>query len=276
MAPMEKRPQVNRRCMKTMKCRMWKCVLLLVLAALAGLPCARGQSVAVTLRLDTNRVAVGAATTLRVSAQVVPVLRAEAERIFAWYVDILNTNGPVARGNYSTMLRPASDKDPQTSSTGVDQGANRRGIYDTFLNLPGAGVSNAVELMSIPVNGLAAGRTRFLVAAGSGVPALSTDFLVALRNGGAAASGGDYSGAFADLEVVGTSACQVQLQIAPPANNRIQLTFTPCAGRDHFVETAIVPGNPAGWQALPGAPHNSGVVFVTNSLPASFFRLRVP
>jgi hypothetical protein len=262
--------------MKTMKCRIWKCGSLLVLAVLSGVSFARGQSVAVTLRLDTNQVAIGATTTLHVYAQVMPTLRSDAERIFSWYVDVLNTNGPVARGNYAAMLRPASDKDPRTSSPGLDQGANRRGIYDTFLNLPGAGVSNAVELMSIPVSGLAAGRTRFLGAAGSGVPSLSTDFLVSLRSGGAAAGGGDYSGAFADLEVVGASACPVRLQIAPAANNRMQLTFTPCPGRDHFVETATAPGNPAGWQTLAGAPQNSGVVFVTNSLPSSFFRVRVP
>ena len=258
-----------------MNCKTWILGLLIVLPSLAGPGLARGQSVAVTLRLDTNQVAVGGTTTLHVLAQVVPGLRANADRIFSWYVDVVNTNGTVARGNYSAMVKTASDNDPQISSAGVDQGANRRGIYDTFLNRPAAGVSNAVELMSIPVTGLAAGRTRFLVGAGSGVAQLSTDFLVALRNGGAPGVGGDYAAAVADLQVLGSGACQVQLQIAPVANNRMQLTFAPCAGHDNFVESATALGTPALWQTLPGGPHNSGVVIVTNSLPTSFFRVRV-
>src|SRR6266850_1808021 len=157
--------------------------LALVAALLAPARQSLAQAVAVTMSLDAPTISVGQGTTLHVYAQVVPNLRTNTERIFSWYVDVLNTNGSAVGVNYSGMQKTTSDQDPQTSSTGVSQGANRRGIYDTFLNRPGAGTSNAVELMSIPVTGLAAGQTRFLVQAGSGVPLMSSDFLAVPKSG---------------------------------------------------------------------------------------------
>jgi len=56
----------------------------------------RAQSVAVFARLDTNTIPVGGATVLHIQAQIVSNLRTNAERIFSWYVDVLNTNGTVA------------------------------------------------------------------------------------------------------------------------------------------------------------------------------------
>jgi len=248
--------------------------LALVAALLAPARQSLAQAVAVTMSLDAPTISVGQGTTLHVYAQVVPNLRTNTERIFSWYVDVLNTNGSAVGVNYSGMQKTTSDQDPQTSSTGVSQGANRRGIYDTFLNRPGAGTSNAVELMSIPVTGLAAGQTRFLVQAGSGVPLMSSDFLAVPKSGGQPFVGGDYSAAFVDLIVTSSSACALQLHIASLAGSRLQLTFTPCAGRNHTIEFRNGLSDLAGWQSVAGGPHNSGSITITNTTSQRFFRVR--
>jgi hypothetical protein len=229
------------------------------------------------MRLDTNQVNVAQTTTLHVLAQVVPGLRPNADRIFSWYVDVLNTNGAAASANYGAMLKTASDNDPQLSSAGVNDGANRRGIYDTFLNLAGAGVTNPVELMSIPVTGVTAGKTRFVVQAGTGV-GLSSDFLVATPGGGSPYMGGDYAAAFVDFTVFQSTPCVLSLHVTPLAagggpGGTFQLTFTPCPGHTHTVEYRAALGDLAGWQALPGAPHNSGSVIVTNTGLLRFLRV---
>jgi hypothetical protein len=253
-------------------------LLLCGLAALslAGPNQARAQAVAVTVRLDTNVLATGQTTTLRVFAQVTPGLRATADRIFSWYVDVLNTNGAAATALYNSMVKTASDNNAQTSATGTADGAHRRGIYDTFLNRPGAGVSNAVELMALPVQATAAGVTRFSVRAGTSVPFLAEDFIVAPRTGGNPFTGGDYTLAHADLTV--TSGCSIQLQVQRVGgggpNQRLQLQFTPCAGRNHTVESRF-PIESGAWLPVAGAPHNSGSVTVTNNRPSQIFRVRV-
>ncbi len=250
-------------------------VLLGALTLLPGRAIA--QVVAVTLRLDTNVISVGGGTTLRVFAQVVPSVRTNADRIFSWYIDVLNTNGGVATANYELMQKSASDNIPQISSTGANDGAYRRGIYDTFLNLPGAGVTSPVELMAIPVTGSTTGQTRFQVRAGSGVPELSSDFLVAPLTGDGPLTGGDYSAADTDLRVV-SEACSIRLQMTPITGNgspgqRLLLSFTPCPGFNHTVEYRDALNDLAGWRALPGAPHNSGNVIITNSSSQRFFRV---
>ena len=236
---------------------------------------AQAQAVAVTARLDNNTLAVGQSTTLRVFAQVVPNLRTNADRIFSWHVDVLNTNGAAASAGYASMVKTASDNDPLTSSAGTTDGGHRRGIYDTFLNRPGAGVSNAVELMAIPVQATAAGITRFSVRAGTGVPFLAHDFIVAPRAGGNPLTGGDYSIGNADLTV--TPGCNIQLRIqrmgSGGPNGRLQLQFTPCAGRNHIVEFRNAAESGA-WQPLPAGPHNSGSLTVTNTRSLQIFRVR--
>jgi hypothetical protein len=238
-----------------------------------------GQAVTVTAKLDTNRIAIGSSTTLRIYAQVAPAYRANAERIFSWYVDVLNTNGLTVQANYNAMQKTASDKDPQTSSTGVNSGVNRLGIYDTFQNLPGAGVPSPVELMSFPVSGLAVGQTRFVVRHGSGVDALS-DFIVAPLTGDDPYFGGDYAQAFADLTIVSGPANPVKsLSIAqtnlPGGSHQVSLRYAAVPGYDCYVEyrNQLVGG--VDWQAFPGAPHNSGLYRDTNSVPARFYRLRL-
>jgi hypothetical protein len=253
-------------------------VLLTFVAAvglLASSQTCMAQAVAVTMSLDKTNVIPGEITTLHVYAQVVANLRTNADRIFSWYVDVLNTNGSAASANYAAMTRLTSDNDVHTSSSGSPDSANRRGIYDTFLNLPGAGTSNRVELLSIPVTGSAAGKTRFAVQAGTGVNGLSADFLVAPKGGGAAYQGGDYSAAFADLTVSNSAPCSIELHIASSAPGSYQLTFTPCAGRTHTVEVRGALEDVTGWQSLPGGPHNSGAVTVSNTGTQRFFRVRV-
>jgi hypothetical protein len=245
----------------------------LAAVGLAGVTAAQAQAVVVTARLDTNLLAVGQTTTLRVFAQVTPNLRADADRIFSWYVDVLNTNGAAASAHYDLMLKSASDNDPLISSTGTTDGANRRGIYDTFLNRPGAGVSNAMELMAIPVQAAGSGATRFTVRAGTGVPGLSEDFIVAPKGGGDPWTGGDYTLANADLTVSQGCNLQVQIQRLGGSPVRYQVQFTPCPGRNHTVESRGSVGSGV-WLPLPGAPHNSGSVTVTNTSPSLFLRVR--
>jgi len=239
----------------------------------------QAQTVAVTMSLDSPAVSVGQSTTLRVYAQVVPNLRTNSDRIFSWYVDVLNTNGSTASANYPAMQKPASDNDPLTSSNGFTNGASRLGVYDTFLNLPRAGVTNRVELMSIPVGGLSAGQTRFVVRPGTGVPSLSEDFIVAPLSGGGFLSGGEYSAAFADLTVLAAPSNAITCLTITRTNlagglNRVTVQFCPLAGYDHFVEYRDQLVGGPGWQTFPNGPHNSGVYVDTNSVPVRFYRIR--
>lgn len=252
---------------------------VLLSGLLGGANQALSQAVAVTLRLDTNTIGICETTTLRVYAQVVPALRPTADRIFSWYVDVLNTNGLVVLANYSALVKSTSDNDPETSSTGFTDGAHRRGIYDTFVNLPGAGTTNAVELLAIPLTGLRVGQTSFRVQHGTGVPNLSEDFIVAPQGGGNPSTGGDYTLAQIGLNVVSNATTGVKrLSIAHEklsgTTNKSTLTFNGVAGCDCFVEHRTALGVAPTWQAFPGGPHNQGVYRDTNNLPTRFYRLR--
>ena len=263
--------------MKASSIRTYAILLFALIQWVGSVRCANAQAVAVTMRLDTNLVTVGQTTTLHISAQVVPSLRATSQGIFSWYVNVLNTNGAAVGANYNAMLKTASDNYPTTSSKGTNNGANRLTIYDTFLNLPGAGVTNPVELISIPVTGLAGGKTRFLVQAGSGA-GLSYDFLVATTNNPSGYTGGDYTAAFADLTVTSSIPCALNLTVIRLAGSggpggTFQLSFSPCPNYTHTVQSRAALGDLAGWQPLPGAPHNSGVVLVTNTGPEQFYRV---
>lgn len=253
-------------------------IRLVAMILLTGLPAKSfGQAVSVTMDLDASAIGVGQNTTLHVYAQVLPAYRPTSDRIFSWYVNVINTNGNVASANYGAMQKAASDKDPQTSSTGVTQGANRTGVYDTFLNLARAGVTNRVELMSIPISGVATGYTRFLVQAGTGVPNLSDDFLVALTNGNSL-FGGDYLAASVQLAVGVPPPVTLRLtnSVVPlPGNsNKVTLTYNTLAGYNHYVESRDQLVGGAGWQTFPGGPHNSGVYLSTNNASVRFYRIR--
>jgi len=249
-------------------------LLLLLTASFAP-----AQVVGVTAQLDTNRIVVGQQTTLHIFAQVLPAYRAGADRIFSWYVDVLNTNGAAATGNYSALLKPASDKDPLTSSNGFTSGANRLAIYDTFLNLARAGVTNPVELIRIPIVGVAAGQTLFSLRHGTGQPGLSQDFLVASNGGSGFMTGGDYTAAQAALTVVGGATgpvtCLTLTQTNLGANQtRVTLTFCPLPGYNHFVDFQNQLGPTAAWQPASATPYNSGVYVETNTVGMRYYRIR--
>ena len=248
-----------------------------VLLATVSAGSARSQVVDVTATLDTKTVSVGQSSTLRVFARVVPAQQANADRIFSWYVDVLNTNGSVAIADYAAMQKSASDKDPSTSLTGTQEGANRRGIYDTFLKLPGAGVSAPVELMAIPVKGLKAGQTLFRIRAGTGA-GLSSDFLVAPSGGGAPLTGGNYSLAEAVLTVsAATSNISVSISVtnAPGGAKGVALSFPVSAGFNFTAQYSDQLAGAASWQPLPGAPHNSGTAFDLTSAGRRFYRVAI-
>ena len=245
-----------------------------------AIPTAFGApAVQVTLKLDANQIAVGETTTLHVFARIVEAQRANTDRIFSWYVDLLNAGGTVAKLIPEKLLRPTSDKDPRTSSSGRTDGDNQRGIYDTFLNLAEAGRTAPVELLSIPVQGIIAGTTSLHVQGGTTVPALAEDFIVAPAGGGDPLLGGDYSAASIELEVVGNvvpPSLAITVGAQPPGQGfKVTLTFSPMAGRNHFVEFRDSFGADASWQSLPGAPHNSGSVIDLTTSPQRFYRLRI-
>ncbi|MBI3867661.1 MAG: hypothetical protein HY299_03935 [Verrucomicrobia bacterium] len=249
-----------------------------VMFGLAASQTAWSQAVNVTARLDTNSIPVGGATVLRVEARIAPGIRSSADRIFSWYLDVLNSNGVACSAQYSAMQKTASDRDPVFSSLGTSQGANRRGVFDTFLNLPGAGKDAVVELMAIPLSGLAPGKTRFSIQAGSGVAGLSADFLVAPQGGGDPWVGGDYSVAFVDLNV--TSSGQVPaptLSIIvtdqPGGGRKTELRYDTQPGVDYFVEYRDVIEGGAGWITAPGSPFNGGVYIEITSAPTRFYRI---
>src|SRR5689334_21623415 len=111
--------------MKASSIRTYAILLLALVHWMGSSRCANAQAVAVTMRLDTNMVTVGQGTTLHITAQVVPGLRPTSDRIFSWYVNVLNTNGDSVGANYSAMLKTASDNDPSLSSKCINSGANR-------------------------------------------------------------------------------------------------------------------------------------------------------
>jgi hypothetical protein len=236
------------------------------------------QFAAVTMKLDANQIVVGATTTLHVYAQVIAAQRTNADRIFSWYVDLVNPAGSVADSS-APIIKSTSDQDPQTSSSGVLDGSNRRGIYDTFLNLPGAGVNAPVELFSVPVKGLSSGTVTFQITAGSGVPGLSEDFIVAPLGDGNPLLGGDYSQASVSLSVgTGGGGCQPSLypslQVQAGGNKQLALSFQACPGQNNIVEATSDLAHPS-WVPLPGAPHNSGSVTDPITSGNRFYRVHL-
>jgi len=159
-------------------------------------------AVDVTVLLETNQIFVGQQTWLRIYGQVKPVYELESARILAWYLDVLNTNGLAVLADYDAMTKPLSDNEPASSSTGVGDGAHRRGIHDGFANLSGAGVGSRVLLMEVPIMGLVPGMTLFEVRPGSGVSSLTNDFIVERFGGGIPLAGGSYAEATVVLDVL--------------------------------------------------------------------------
>jgi hypothetical protein len=239
----------------------------------------KAQTVNLTLTLDTNQVAVGQSTTLRAFAQVVPEQRAGADRIFSWYVDLLNSSTAVAQPDFSQIQKPSSDNDSQLSSTGATSGLNRLGIYDTFLNRAGAGVSAPVLLFSVPVTGVAAGKNTFSLRAGTGVAGLANDFLVAPLGGGDPLTGGNYLAAIAQLQVTSSSNelrpfSLTLTRLAPVELGRWEITFPTVSGWNYYLQTRSSMSVTSSWNAVLSSSLTSGKITITNKTASSFYRVQ--
>jgi len=249
--------------------------LVLFAAAAAAQP-----AVVVTMALDDNQIGVGESTVLRVFARVAPAYQASSEGIFSWYIDVLATTSGAVACDYSALTMAASDSpdgsDP-FASRGTTSGTNRTGIFNTFMNLPGAGVGAPVELLAVTVHGTAAGQAQFSVRAGTGL-GLAYDFQVVPTGGGDPPwTGGDYTAAAATLTVA--SGGTPDVSSVKPSVQRIptgaRVSFTPVPGCTHVVEYSdtLLPGT---WAALPGAPHNlSPVDDLTAVGVRRFYRVKV-
>ena len=133
-----------------------------------------------------------------------------------------------------------------------------------------------MELVRVPVSSVSLGRTRFVVQAGTGVTGLAADFLVATVGANDPLFGGDYAQATVELEVRSASLCEPVLRISLlPGGAQARVMFTPCPGRTHTLEHRTTLGRTTEWQAVTGAPHNSGEVTVDVTGAQDFFRLRV-
>lgn len=217
------------------------------------------QSVDVTVTLDESSLLVGQTTMLRVKAAIKPSLTNQAEQIFSWYVDLVNSNSASSSIVAAQLVMSASDNTPSTTSSGTVQAAGIRAIYNTFMSLPNAGRLAPVELLAVPVVALQTGSVTFAVQPGSTAP-LAHDFIVAMTNG-SAAYGGDYALATAVLQVRQLAAFPISCALV---TNGVRVTYTPVPGAEYTVQTTTNPMAEA-WVSLPGAPHNSGLVVDTNT-----------
>jgi hypothetical protein len=254
--------------------------LRFVLAAmlLAGsVSAAFGQAVEVKLSLDKTSIQAGESTLLHVSAQILPALRSQSDRIFSWYLDLLNSNTGAAQLDSAKLAKPASDNDPELALNGTLSDGNLTGIFDTFMGLDGAGRDTPVELFAIPIKGLAPGKTTLKIRHGSGVAPLAYDFIAAPAGGGEPYTGGDYGSAQIDLTVELTFAAPA-LRLSVTKNPQTQqlearLEYDVQEGADYFVQTADGLKSPMQWDAIPGGPQNSGLFVQTIASGPRFFRV---
>lgn len=239
----------------------------------------QAQVVKVTAWFDPPSVQVGDTAIFHVAAQVMPQPNIEVDRIFSWHVDLVNERGQVARVDHGRLVKPLADRDPRTSSAGVADGAHVRGIYDTFMNLAGAGRDGPVELFFVPVQGLAPGRAMLRVSAGTGTNGLAADFLVAPVEAHEPLLGGDYASALAELDVnedVRLPSLGIKVTPARPGQSMVvTLNFLPWAGRAHVVEFRDLLLQGSDWRPVAGAPHNSGVVTDSPEGLQRYYRLQV-
>jgi hypothetical protein len=135
-------------------------------------------------------------------------------------------------------------------------------------------VNAPVELMAIPITGLASGQTRFQIQAGTGSD-LSSDFQVVPISGGAPLTGGNYSAAQVVLTVApGAPKGPLSISVTNASGGArgVTLTFPPPSGVNVTVQfrdqLAGVP-----WQPVAGAPHNLGAAFDLTTSPTRFYRV---
>ncbi len=250
-------------------------ILICLLACLrVGLA---AQPVQVTLQAEKTRIEIGETTQILAYAQIAPEMRAESDRIFSWYVDLVSNSAEIAEILITDLIKPLSDNDPLLGRPGILRGQRVLGIFDTFMETPGAGRDEGVVLFSIPIIGRAVGRITFQIQPGSSVEGLSSDFLVAPTGGGTPWVGGNYSTATVSVEVLPPAQPALTLQIQPSANGfslDVRLQFTPTEGMDYVVEARNTFSPKDTWQALQGAPHNDGLVTEPLAATQKYYRLR--
>ena len=239
---------------------------------------ASAQVVFVSLSLDTNQISTGQETTLRAFAHIDHARTNETDRIFWWNVSLTNDTPAVARLEYVRLQRPYSDQ--ETNGTGVIQGVNLVGIFDTFIGLERAGWSNAVELFTVPVTGLKDGTAVFRLGPGVTNAVFTSDFLVAPKDGGDPLVGADYGSARAVLKVgSGESVMprpKLSIRLLPPSSGRFagaHVSYDVNTNCNYWLEWTASLGSP--WAALPGGPHNLGRIEDTNVVPLRCYRVRV-
>ena len=228
-----------------------KCFLIRVVLS-GGMLCA-DNAVEVTIEAAETSLRVGQSTTVTIYGQIDAAIASDSDQIFSWYIDILNDDGEVA-GGYANLATPTSDNNPLTSGDGTVMGADLRGIYDTFLDHPGAGKGSRVVLVQFEVTARSVGTATFSVAAGTTAGSLS-DFLVS-KTGGGSYSGGIYAGASVAISV---SRPDLRLDVSRTAD-QADITFNPISlpGFTHTIQFSDTL-QPPSWIDLPGGPHNSGI-----------------
>lgn len=243
-----------------------KCFLILV--GLHHAPVRADDAVNVTIEAAESFLRVGQSTTVTVYGEIDSAIEADSDQIFSWYIDVLNDGGEVV-GGYANVQTPPSDNNPLTSGDGTPGGAHLRGIYDTFLEKPGAGKGSRVVLVQFEVMARSAGTATFSVAAGTTVGSLS-DFLVS-RSGGGSFTGGNYLGASVAITVIRPD---LRLTVSR-TGDQADIMFLPIAGFTHTLQYSdtLLAGS---WVDLPGGPHNSGVASqAVSGLVRRFYRVAV-
>jgi len=253
---------------------------LVFLVSILTATLAPAQSVLVSLRADKPVIAVGETTTLRVTAQVVPSLRPRAQQIFAWHLDLVQEFADPVELSLASIARPSSDRDPGTSSAGTLEGNFLKGIYDTFVGFPTAGVADPVVLLTVPVVGRREGVAVFRMQAGSGPTNLSGDFLVTGTNPDDVWTGGNYTNAVASIEVRPTPLEPPRLTISLDRSTTgqggiVMLDFPVFSGLLYTVQFTEAIGSGAVWQNLPDAPHNTGRATDRLGIGSRFYRVAV-
>jgi len=181
---------------------IWLAAITLVLQLVAR----ADPAVQVTIQAEATTLKLGTSTVLHVYAQLVPAVLTNTDQIFSWYVDLLNSDGTIIQADPASIKVPTSDHDPATSSKGHSDGTNVHGIYDTFLGLPGAGHDAPVELFSLNVKAIKAGKATMRVGPGTGVPGLNADFIASSINPGPPPTGGSYDQAKVDINAFSNTA----------------------------------------------------------------------
>lgn len=250
-----------------------RCSALIILFLLLLTVCSFGQAVDVTMSVNRPFMLAGETATLRVFGRIKTALQPTSDRVFSWYVDVTNNKPGAVRVDWNTMVMQSSDNTQGFFSSGVNEGANnRRGIYNTFLNLSGAGKSSPVELFNVRLTALEEGAAVITVAAGTGQPNISYDFIVAPSSGTTPYTGGDYTQASLTVSTVPEFVTPSKLVDLAASGRRLE--YPTVTGFNHRVETST---DLSTWTNIAGF-FNSGLYTDATALPAvrrKYYRVRL-